>query len=181
MSLKAKLVSTIAAFCMVICLLSVGIWAANTGTVNVGGSVSFVAKDVDVTISLVSVTGAGDAGDAYAKDDITWNAATEGTLSASWTDMVFAFQKAANGTLGDIVITINVKNNSAERPVNVTAAAQMTEGADTSVSVVAATTGQIAATEDKDFTFTIHTTKDGNSTIATSAWTGSLVIENVGA
>ncbi len=181
MSLKAKLVSTIAAFCMVICLLSVGIWAAQTGTVNVGGSVSFVASDVDVTIELVSVTGAGAAGEAYTKTAIEWDATDAGeTLTESWTDMVFAFQKAADGSLGDIQITIKVTNNSTERAVNVATSATMTaDKHDASVTVAASAGSQIAAEGNASYTFTLSTTKDGNSTVATSEWTGSLVITNV--
>ncbi len=113
MSLKAKLVSTIAAFCMVICLLSVGIWAANTGTVNVGGTVSFVASDVDVSIYGVVGTEAAEA-EAITTEIVTWNAASEGTLTEDWTN-------ALNFTKGeDIVISLKVVNNSEQRSVAVT-------------------------------------------------------------
>jgi hypothetical protein len=178
MSLKAKLVSTIAAFCMVICLLSVGIWAANTGTVNVGGSVNFVAEDVNVKIELLDVVGAGKAGDDYAKEAIEWDATDVGTLSADWTDMVFAFQKADDGSLGDIVITIKVTNLSEERAVSVAPTAAMSEGADEDVDVTFTGATSIAAKGNEVYTITISTTKTGNDTVATSAWTGSLVITN---
>lgn len=53
MSLKAKLISTIAAFCLVISLLFVGVFAANNVSIQMGGQVTFTATDVygDVTIT----------------------------------------------------------------------------------------------------------------------------------
>ena len=111
MSLKAKLVSTIAAICMVICLLSVGIWAASTGTVNVGGTVSFTASDVDVTITA-TVNGAKTTGQTKT---VTWSAAnTEETLTADWSNLTLDFVKGS-----DIEIVLEITNNSVERSVGV--------------------------------------------------------------
>lgn len=123
MSLKVKLISTIAAVCMVICLLSVGIWAASVGTVNVGGTVSFVAEDVDVTITA-TVTGSKttgqtrtitwDAGTAYNADGEDEDDVANDALVADWTDLVLDFQKNT-----PIVIEITITNNSEQRSVGV--------------------------------------------------------------
>lgn len=53
MSLKAKLISTISAFCLVLALLVVGVFAAQSATIQLGGTVSFTATAVvgDVTIT----------------------------------------------------------------------------------------------------------------------------------
>ena len=46
MTIKFRLVSAIITFLLVLSLLLCGVWAAKTATVNIGGTVSFVAKDV---------------------------------------------------------------------------------------------------------------------------------------
>ncbi|MBO5022636.1 MAG: hypothetical protein J6C53_04110, partial [Clostridia bacterium] len=51
MRLKTKLYSVIMAFCLMLSLLAVGVWAVNTGTVNIGGTVSFIATDIYATIT----------------------------------------------------------------------------------------------------------------------------------
>ena len=56
MSLKAKLVSSVAAFCLVLALLVVGILAVPSATINMGGSISFQATDVNATVNI-TVTG----------------------------------------------------------------------------------------------------------------------------
>ena len=56
MSLKTKLVSTISAICMVLALLTVGVWAVSTASVTLGGSVSFTADNIHARVTG-SVTG----------------------------------------------------------------------------------------------------------------------------
>ena len=51
MKLKAKLISTIAAACLVIALLVTGVWAVSTASVTLGGSISFSATNVHATIA----------------------------------------------------------------------------------------------------------------------------------
>ncbi len=51
MRLKTKLYSVIMAFCLMLSLLAVGVWAVNSGTVNIGGTVSFIATDIYATIT----------------------------------------------------------------------------------------------------------------------------------
>ncbi|MBO5022353.1 MAG: hypothetical protein J6C53_02615 [Clostridia bacterium] len=150
MSLKAKLVSTIAAFCMVICLLSVGIWAASTGTVNVGGTVSFTATDVDVTIYGVVGTAAADAED-ITTEIVTWDAASTGdTLTEDWTN-------ALNFTKGqDIVISLKVVNNNEERAVTVTLVDD--ETAATNYTHTPSAGSSIAAGQSAVYTITLKVT-----------------------
>ena len=106
MNSKAKLISTIAAICMVLVLLVGGIWAASSGTVTIGGTVSFSAQDVDVKITGV-VTGASTASTPEL-DPIRWNAATANNkdgnsnledgledLQAAWDLGELQFTKAA--------------------------------------------------------------------------------------
>lgn len=116
MGLKAKLVSTIAAICMVICLLSVGVWAASTATVNLGGTVSFTAKDVQATVKLVSISGTEN--DAQTKTDATFDAETQDSAATvNWNDLALTFKDKNT----PIVITIKVINNNTQRALNVTA------------------------------------------------------------
>ena len=184
MSLKAKLVSTIAAFCMVICLLSVGIWAANSGTVNLGGSVSFTATDVNVRVEYVGMEGGTGT---YSHAAIEWNSSDEPTADDKFEGMNFGFKKSETNAAvyADIVITIKVTNLSKERGVNVAIDADKTEAAgnDASVSVVATGAPSIdKATTDEGlsqlYTITIKTTKDTNQSVAATAWAGTLTITN---
>ena len=111
MSLKAKLVSSVAAFMLVIALMVVGIFAANSATVQMGGTISFTASDVNATITLASE---GQSGAALSKS-ITFDADDE-TATANWTDQNLVFVKGS-----DITVKITFTNNSAERAMTVTA------------------------------------------------------------
>lgn len=142
MSLKAKLTTTIAALCMVICLLSVGVWAATQATVNFNGTVSFQLKDVQVSVYGAykgTATELGSAAsdaivDNSADDDdtndanndkhiVTWDASNEdsdadpngadGMLDAEWELTDLDF--AAKDS--EIVIVIKVKNNNPDNGV----------------------------------------------------------------
>lgn len=111
MSLKTKLVSSVAAFMLVIALMVVGIFAANTATVQMGGSISFTASDVDATVTLAS---SGQSGEALSETE-TFDASDE-TATANWADQNLVFVKGS-----DITVTITFTNNSAERAMTVTA------------------------------------------------------------
>ena len=56
MSNKVRLITTISAICMVLALLTVGVWAVSTASVTLGGSVSFTADNIHAKITG-SVTG----------------------------------------------------------------------------------------------------------------------------
>ena len=148
MSLKVKLTTTIAALCMVICLLTVGVWAATKGTVNLHGTVSFTAKDVSVRVyGAISGTDATN-GDNVGKTDIStivaaesddafdatqhdqkiavWDASTSGEiLTADWgttsdsLNLLFASKEST------IKLVIKVENTNAERSVKYTFAPEL--------------------------------------------------------
>jgi hypothetical protein len=149
MKLKAKLISTIAAFAMVLCLTIVGVWATATVTVSVTGTVSYTATDVDATVTG-TITGITESGKNFEK---TFNAASTEN-SGAWNLSGITFVKNQ-----DVVITLNVKNNSTERPLQATLA---NNGEDTGTNTTAALgetkTSTIAARDNASFTFTIKVT-----------------------
>ncbi len=156
MKLKAKLISTIAAFAMVLCLTIVGVWAAATVTVSVTGTVSYTATDVDATVTG-SITGITEEGKSFTK---TFNAASTEN-SGAWDLSNITFVKNQ-----DVVITLTVKNNSTERPLQATLANNgEATGTNTTAALGETTTSTIAAGGDKtaSFTFTIKVT-DWNKT-----------------
>lgn len=153
MKLKAKLISTIAAFAMVLCLTIVGVWAAATVTVSVTGTVSYTATDVDATVTG-SITGINETGKSFTK---TFNAASTED-SGEWDLSGITFVKNQK-----VVITLTVKNNSTERPLQATLANRGGEtGTNTTAALGETTTSIIAASgEPVSFTFTISV-KDWN-------------------
>lgn len=146
MKLKAKLISTIAAFAMVLCLTIVGVWAAASVTVSVTGTVSYAATDVDATVEG-TITGITETGKTYTH---TFNAAsTEDTDAWDLSNITFVKNQ-------EVVITLKVTNNSSERSLN---AALTNEGAAAGTNTTAAlgetATATIAAGDNASFTFTI--------------------------
>lgn len=149
MKLKAKLISTIAAFAMVLCLTIVGVWAAATVTVSVTGTVSYTATDVDATVTG-EITGINESGKSFTK---TFNAASKEN-SGAWDLSGITFVKNQ-----PVVITLNVKNNSTERKLSVTLANNGGAGGINTTAALGATTeATINAGDDEDFTFTINVT-----------------------
>lgn len=149
MKLKAKLISTIAAFAMVLCLTIVGVWAAATVTVSVTGTVSYTATDVDATVTG-TITGITESGKNFEK---TFNAASTEN-SGAWDLFGITFVKNQ-----DVVITLNVKNNSTERPLQATLANNgEATGTNTTAALGETTTSTIAAGDNASFTFTIKVT-----------------------
>lgn len=148
MKLKAKLISTIAAFAMVLCLTIVGVWAAATVTVNVTGNVSYTATDVNATVTG-SITGINES-KSFTKD---FNADLADT-SGAWDLSGITFVKNQ-----DVVITLNVHNKSSERPLQAILANRGGEtGTNTTAALGETTTFIIPAGENRDFTFTIKVT-----------------------
>ncbi len=154
MKLKAKLISTIAAFAMVLCLTIVGVWAAATVTVSVTGTVSYTATDVDATVTG-TITGITETGKDFSKDFSADIADTSG----AWDLSGITFVKNQ-----DVVITLTVKNNSSERPLEATLANNgEATGTNTTAALGTTTTSTVAAGDTASFTFTIKVT-DWNKT-----------------
>lgn len=151
MKLKAKLISTIAAFAMVLCLTIVGVWAATTVNVTVTGNVGYIAKDVNATVTG-TITGITEEGKTYSQ---TFNSDTVGEPATdTWDLSNITFAKGQ-----DVVITLNVKNNSTERPLQATLANNgEATGTNTTAALGETTTSIIATGDNADFKFTIHVT-----------------------
>ena len=124
MSLKAKLVSSVAAFCLVLALLVVGVLAVNQATVQLGGSISFTANDVIATVTVTSTGATTDLNETIKFDSTDAND-DEGTL----TDLGLVF---ANKT-SPIVITVTITNDS-EDSMTVTPTAPTVSGSDVTIS-----------------------------------------------
>ena len=150
MKLKAKLISTIAAFAMVLCLTIVGVWAAATVTVSVTGTVSYTATDVDATVSGTITGVVGAAEKTYS---VTFSA-TEPKSADTWALGDIVFEKGQ-----DVVITLNVHNNSTERELTATIANNgAATGTNTTAELGTTTTATVAAGDNADFKFTIKVT-----------------------
>lgn len=150
MKLKAKLISTIAAFAMVLCLTIVGVWAAATVTVDVTGTLSYTAKDVNATVTG-SITGiAGEGNKTYSQ---TFNAGKE-QATDSWDLSGLTFVKNQ-----DVIITLTVTNNSTE--VGLTAKLTNKTTTEENVEITLSENQEVqvgteADSKTKTFTFTIH-------------------------
>jgi len=110
MSIKRKLITTIALFCLTIALIAVGIWAAGTGVVSIGGSVGFEAEDV-----YCKITGeVKNADKSYQLSELNYSAALEpdaDQLNTWKNDLDFTEE----GT--PITIEITIENLSDERSI----------------------------------------------------------------
>lgn len=116
MTLKAKLFSTIAAFCLVAVLMVVGVFAASSVKVNMNGQISFTANDVNATIDG-AVTGISGAGHTFTQ--IVFDGSEEGNPyeattpeTDSWTNLNWSFADKTSGKTTGIVFTITVTNTN---------------------------------------------------------------------
>ena len=186
MTLKAKLVSTIAAFALVLALLVVGVLAASSASINMSGSLSFTATDVNATvdISVAGNTAAGDVGDGtYTFNSATQDASKDVTLSDL--DWVFASKTST------ITLTIVVTNNDSARSLTSTLTPTLTELADANVTASAQATAGVTGTvgqaqtleagESVTYTVTFKITDANKSVSSTAAtWSAKLALANAG-
>ena len=184
MSLRAKLATTIAALCMVICLLTVGVWAAQSATVNLSGKVTFVANDVYATVSVVT---SGHEGDSVSKS-VTFNSGVKGEGEtnvvtggeALWNeDFDFSFKNKA-----PIVFTFTITNHG-ERKASVeitpTAAADANIALAVKETTATKTDGTLAA-EGGEATYTVTMTiKDTNTAFEDVDYSIAVVLQDLGA
>lgn len=189
MTTKAKLVSTIAAFCLVLALMVVGVLAASSATVQLGGSISFTASDVVATVSVSAsgsaedetVNGTGDYAKKFTSADAT----------ATWT------KKDINLTFSDknatLTITIRVQNDSTERALTITpTAVPSITGTNLTPSIKYAVNGgeakaitntdpiNVPATQYAEITLSATIT-DKNLSVTSSSWTADFTLANVAA
>ena len=109
MSLKMKLTSTICAFILILGLVITGVFAVPQATVNLGGTLTFSAKDV---YARVTGTISGSVSDPTL-EPIEFNAGSASDTS-TWTNNL-AFKDDGS----TITITINVENLATDRPLYV--------------------------------------------------------------
>ena len=116
MTLRSKMVATISAFCLVLAMLIIGVWAAQSVKVEMGGSLTFDANDVNVKIEG-SITGTSEP---QTLDTLIFSA-NEGQSSGdveTWKNKSLTFGRDDDNVF-DIVITIKITNLSYENAVNV--------------------------------------------------------------
>lgn len=147
MKLKAKLISTIAAFAMVLCLTIVGVWAAATVTVNVTGNVSFSPTDVNVRVQG-SITGIAETG-SKTYDETFNDATTDEQANDTWALENITFVKHQ-----DVIITLTVTNLDSTRSFKATLA---NNGSGTNTTATVETeTVTIPVGGSESLTFRIH-------------------------
>ena len=186
MKLKAKLVTTCAALCLILCLTIVGVWAVTTASIPMGGSVGFTADSVDATISgsFTGISGQHDLTDL--KLDASTTDVASVTGYATWQDWELNFADNAQ----DIVLTITVKNDNTERAIKATFKNSSSSLKNITVSLAggdeagsgsytSGTEVTIRATESVTFKVTISVNDPNDSASATLAF--ALQLDNVAA
>ena len=168
MSLKVKLFSCIAAFVLVLSMLFVGVYAAQSVELNVGGNVSFTASSVyaDITGSYVGTV--EHPSTAQSLTPINIDAEDEDgevSMPSDWTSMPLNFDSSAS----PITVTITIENLATDRAI----AVSLTDNTDiTGVSVARTynsssfsdnTSSQtITGGQTGTFTFTLSVTSQNN-------------------
>lgn len=112
MSLKLKLISTMGAFLLVLCFFIVSVLAVPQVTLNIGGNVTFEAKDVQATISK-GVLSNGTLVDSENKmQEVILDAEHDGASALStWSGLELSFNESGS----DMTITFSITNNHPEK------------------------------------------------------------------
>ncbi|MBS7403750.1 MAG: hypothetical protein KIG13_00440, partial [Eubacteriales bacterium] len=155
-------------FFVVLALTLVGVWAAQSVSVGVNGTISYQATDVYATITG-SVSGA--------KNNVTFSAlnySADSTPSAealaTWKNKNIQFQNAAGANYGaDIVLTITIQNH-ADRPLKV----KITDNSSSSANLTrtiggAGTTFEVGKGATTSTTITFRIT-DKNKSVSSSSF-----------
>lgn len=120
MSLKAKLVSSVAAFCLVLALLVVGILAVPSATVNMGGSISFTATDVVGSIAMKATGNATSDSLAKYTKSASFNADTEeAQATVDWTGLKALVVERPESGDAVVTITLTINNTATDRDMYV--------------------------------------------------------------
>ena len=118
MSLKIRLISCISAFILVLSMLFIGVYAAQSVELNVGGSVSFTASSVyaDITGSYVGTMEHPSTAKELTPIHITADT-TDGAASMpnDWTSMPLNFDESGS----PITVTITIQNLASDRAIAV--------------------------------------------------------------
>ena len=183
MSLKAKLVSSVAAFCLVLALLVVGILAVPSATINMGGSITFDAQDVVATVTVTSTgatTNLNLTGDSAIKFDST---TTEATVDRDALNLAFASKTQ------DIVITVTITNDSDEN-MTVTPTLPTVDGSGVGIATTekngeetaaaaTATAKTVTAGDSIVYTITISMTEGAANNNISATWDAAFVLARV--
>lgn len=183
MSLKAKLVSSVAAFCLVLALLVVGILAVPQATINMGGSITFDAQDVVATVTVTSTGATTDlnlTGDSAIKFDST---TTQAKVDKDDLDLEFASKTE------DIVITVTITNDSDES-MTVTPTLPKVDGSGVGIATTekngeetaaaaTATAKTVTAGKSIVYTITISMTEGAANNNISATWDATFVLARV--
>ncbi len=184
MKLRVKLVSTIAAFCLVLCLTIVGVWAVSSATVSMGGNISFTATDVNATVTFNNFTGVSEK---PTPATLVYNG-TESTSTPSSGDVSTWSGWDLSITGKTAVLTFTVANTHAENTLKVKFkdSSALTVGTnncsiavtdDNAGDVTAAEGITLAVGESVQITVTI-TIANENKSVSNAALNFSLVLED---
>ena len=162
MTLRTKLISCIVAFVMVASLMLVSIFASPTITMQMGGNVSFIATDLQVTISD-GVLANGTLEDSENKmQGVKIDAYNDGaTELATWTNLNLTFNE--NGE--DMTITFTITNNSTMDDIQATVTVNQGTTNNATVSVTTPTTSPAVISKgngSQQFVVTFHVENRNN-------------------
>ena len=117
MTYKAKLITSICAFFLVLALLAAGVWAAKTVNISIGGTVNFTATSVYCNVDGV-IKGSKEGTQTLTRLHFEADDGNNITATGSWTpDLNFVDEGDTMGQ--DITMTITI-TNLATRGLNVT-------------------------------------------------------------
>ncbi len=117
MTYKAKLITSICAFFLVLALLAAGVWAAKTVNISIGGTVNFTATSVYCNVDGV-IKGSKEGTQTLTQLHFEADESESSTLTGSWTPNLNFVDEG--DTMGqDITMTITI-TNLATRGLNVT-------------------------------------------------------------
>ena len=117
MTYKAKLITSICAFFLVLALLAAGVWAAKTVNISIGGTVNFTATSVYCNVDGV-IKGSKEGTQNLTQLHFEADESESSTLTGSWTPNLNFVDEG--DTMGqDITMTITI-TNLATRGLNVT-------------------------------------------------------------
>lgn len=161
-SLTFKLVCFSAFFVITALTCIVGVWAAQRVSITTSGSISYVATDVNATITG-TISGSQTN---PSLSTLTYTATSEPTSAelATWQDLDLKFKANAE----DVVISITIKNNSTERKLNYTIADTVATSSNLSKTISGGNSGEIGFEESKVITITFKVIDKNKSVENTS-------------
>lgn len=161
-SLTFKLVCFSAFFVITALTCIVGVWAAQRVSITTSGSISYVATDVNATITG-TISGSQTN---PSLSTLTYTATSEPTSAelATWQDLDLKFKANAE----DVVVSITIKNNSTERKLNYTIADTVATSSNLSKTISGGNSGEIGFGESKVITITFKVIDKNKSVENTS-------------